>query len=650
MHWSRNIAPWTGLRLIPVLLLLLSYTQSIFADASSRDAPPPDALPPTVSLKEAPMLRSLVANGGLPPVSERVPAEPLVLVPTETTGTYGGTWRRLGVHPSDSLLGSRIGYESLVRWDRTGRNVVPGIAKSWEILDGAKRYVFHLRKGMKWSDGHPFTSDDLVFWYEDVVGNKEISPVFPSYWCPGGGTFTLRADGPHVVEFLFDEPNGIFLELMAFRGIGLYYPKHYLVQFHSRYQAKETLEDLAKAEGLDLWHQLFLQKANIHETPECPTLRAWVLKVGPPATRLMVERNPYYWKIDTEGNQLPYIDRIGTTIMQNKEVLNLKAITGGVDMQARYIDSSKFTLFMKNRKQGGYRVLADPSPSSTVVYLNQRSKNPAMRGVLCDPRFRRALSIAIDREELIELIYSGLAEPTNGVSSEFDPCYLPEFSTKHTEYAPQEARRLLDEVGLRRGRLGMRRMPDGSRFKQILHYYPAETGTGAELWQLVADYWREIGLEFVVKSDARTLSVMQVRNGNSDFWAYAIAGMHWITDAGWYVPIRDGAYFAPLYGRWVVRKGKSGVEPAEEFMRLLDWYGQLARTDSADLRLQLGRDILRQWANQCYIVGVVRRKEVTLVGNRMRNFPASMIQDYRLLAPGYLCPEQFFLEDAGAAK
>ncbi len=594
--------------------------------------------------REAPCLRRLVLSGNLPPVEQRLPDEPLVLQPTERIGTYGGTWRRLGVNQNDTLLGSRIGYESLVRWDRTGRRIVPGAAKSWEIREDARRYIFHLRPGMKWSDGAPFTADDLLFWYEDVVCNKDLSPVFPRYLCPGGGRFTVKAPGPYTVEFLFDQPNGIFLETMAFRGIGMFFPKHYLEQFHVRYRDKGDLEALARKEGLDLWHQLFLQKANIHDNTECPTVRAWKLTVGPPSTRLLVERNPYYWKVDSAGNQLPYIDRIATTLMQNKEILNLKAITGGVDMQARYIDSSKYTLFMLNRRKGGYRVLADPSPGSIVIYVNQCSKDPAMRKLLCDVRFRRALSIAINRRELIEFIYSGLAEPTNGVSSRFDPFYLPEFAGKNTEYDPGEARRLLEAVGLKKGRWGLRRMPDGSRFRPILHFYPAETGTGAELWQLVADYWREVGLDFVVKSDARTLSVMQVRNGNSDFWAYAIAGMHWIVDPGWYVPVRDGAYFAPLYGRWVARKGRSGESPTPEFMRLVNWYREMASTDNPARRLELGHNILRQWVDRCYVIGIVRKKEVTLVGNRLHNFPPAMIQDYRLLSPGYLCPEQFFLD------
>jgi peptide/nickel transport system substrate-binding protein len=595
--------------------------------------------------REAPSLSERVRSGELPPVAERLPRDPAVVSPVNEIGRYGGAWRRLGVSPNDTLLGSRIGYESLVRWDRSGRSVTAGIASSWDIADEGRTYVFHLRPGMRWSDGAPFTSADFLFWYEDIALNKDLTPVFPNYLCPGGGTFRVEAPDPETVVFRFDRPNGVFLEVLCFRGGMMLYPAHYLKQFHIRYRDKAELEAMAKDLGFDLWHQLFWQKSNIHDNPERPTVRAWRLKVPPPATRLVVERNPYYWKVDTAGNQLPYIDEIATTLLQNKEVLNLKAMTGGVDMQSRYMDSSKFTLFMKNRAKAGYRVLADTAPGATVIYLNQCSKNPAMRPILQDRRFRVALSVAIDRAELIELIYSGLAEPTNGVSSEQDPYYLPEFAGKHVQYDPELANRLLDEVGLKRGRGGMRLMPDGSDFKQILHYYPAETGSGAELWQLVGDYWREVGLDFVVKSDARTLSVMQVSNGNSDFWAYAIAGIHWVVDPGWYVPVRDGAYFAPLYGRYVARDGRSGVEPSAEFRQILDWYRELASiTGDPGRKLELGRRILGQWVNQCYLIGIVKPKELTILSNRFGNFPDSMIQDYRLMAPGYLQPEQFYLK------
>ena len=590
------------------------------------------------------MLDALVKTGKLPPVGERLPNEPVVIQPIERVGRYGGTWKRIAISPYDSLMGSRLGYEPLVRWDRTGKKVVPGLARSWEIRDDGKTYVLQLRPGLKWSDGHPFTSEDVLFWYEDIACNKDLSPVFPSYLAPGGGKFTVTAPSRYVVEFRFDRPNGIFLELLCFRGHWLYSPKHYMKQFHVKHADPEELKSQAEALGLDLWHQLFLQKNNLHDNPDLPTVKPWKIKVPPPSTRLVAERNPYYWKVDPAGNQLPYIDRIAFTVMQNKEILNLKAMTGGVDMQARYIDTSKFTLFMENRQKGKYRVLADATPTSSCIYINQHSRDLRLRPLLQDRRFRIALSVATNRAEMIELLYSGLAEPTNAISSVHDPFYKPELRAPFIQYDPSLANRLLDEIGMTRGRDGMRRMPDGSRFRQILHCYPAETGTGTETWQLVVDYWREVGLDFVMKSDARVLSTLQVRNGNSDFWAYAIAGLHWIVDPGWYVPVRDGAYYAPMYGRYVARGGRAGIPPSPEFQQLVDWYRKLAQTPDPAQKLELGQRILSQWAEECYIIGIVKEKALTIVSNRFHNFPDSMIHCYRLMAPGYLCPEQFYLD------
>jgi len=596
------------------------------------------------------MLAKQVAEGALPPVEKRLPDVPVVVEPVRGVGRYGGTWRRLAIRSQDSLMGSRLGYEPLVRWDRTGRKVVPGLAERWEIQDGGRTYAFHLRKGLKWSDGHPFTSDALMFWYKDIILNDELTPTFPTWMAPGGGRFTLAAPDPYTVVFHFERPNGIFLEVLAFRSHYIYLPGHYLKQFHPNYVGKEALTKKAKAAGLDLWHQLYQDRAALHENPALPTMRPWKITVPPPATRLVAERNPYYWKVDTAGNQLPYIDRIAFTMVQNHEVLNLKAMTGCVDMQARYIDASKYTLFMENRKKGGYRVLADVAPGATCIYLNQYSKDPEMRRLLQDRRFRIALSVAINRQELIELIYAGLAEPCNAVSSPLDPYYLPSFRHKHVQYDRELANRLLDEVGLGKGRDGMRRMPDGRPFRQILHFYPSETGSGPELWQLVVDYWREVGLDFVVKSDARSLSVLRVRNGNSDFWAYALAGMHWVVDPGWYVPVRDSSYFAPSYGRYYATRGKSGVKPSPEFQRLVDWYHQLVETHGNEERKSaLGRRILSQWVEECYAIGIAWRKELTIVKDCFGNMPDGMIHSWRLMAPGYIGPEQFYLDNAARA-
>ena len=590
------------------------------------------------------MLAKLVADGKLPLVDERLPDEPLVVRPVESIGKYGGTWRRIAIARYDIGMTSRLGYDPLVRWDRSGKKVVPGIAKGWEIKNGGKTYVFRLRKGMRWSDGHPFTSEDIQYYFDDVLTNKELVPVFPSWLTIKGKPVVVTSPDPCTVEFRFAHPYGLFLEMLAYRSMQFIVPKHYLSRFHPKYTDKAALQAAVDDRGLDFWFQLYGRKSDADENPDLPTLKPFTIKVPLPSTRAAVQRNPYYWKVDPKGNQLPYIDGITYTVVQNPEIANFKAMAGDVDFQARFIDSANYPLFMANRKRGGYDVRKDPQPSAAVIYLNPLSKDEGMRPILANRRFRIALSVAVNRAELIDLIYTGMAEPGRGVASPFDPYYLPEFE-KYLEYDPGLANRLLDEVGLKKDRRGRRQMPDGSLFKQIINCYPAETGVGADLWQLVADYWRDVGLDFVVKVDARTLSGMQVCNGNTNFWAYATAGMHWAVNPGWYIPWHRASYFAPLYGRYVASHGKSGVKPTEEYQRLIDWYEELLSVvDDDERKLALGRNILRQWSEECYTIGVIRRQVLTIVSNRFKNVPDDIIQSFRLMTPGYIGIEQFYFE------
>ena len=599
--------------------------------------------------QEAPSLAARVAKGELPPVAERLPTKPVVVKPVESIGKYGGTWRRLTLGARDIQLDCRMGYEPLVRWDRSGTQVIPGLVAGWKILDGGRTYVFRLREGLKWSDGHPMTSEDFLFFYEDCLCNKELYPVFPAWLTVGGEPVRVTAPDRYTVVYRFAKPYGVFLEMLAYRGNWILGPKHYLRNFLPKYTDVAELTRKAKDRGFDLWRQLFFRVFNWNENPDIPTWKPFKIVVPPPGSRMIAERNPYYWKVDPAGNQLPYIDRVAYTDVQNNEIVTIKAMAGEVDFQARRIDASNYGLFMENRQQGNYRVLRDANPTTLCLYLNQYSKDPVLRGVLQDRRFRIALSLAVDREELIFLLYSGMAVPSRGVASPYDPYYLPEFDGKYLEYDAKRANALLDEVGLKRGWDGLRRLPDGRPFRQILHVYPSEAGTTSDLWQLVADYYREVGLDFVVKVDAVVLSVMQIRNGNSDFWAYTQTGMHWILDPRWFVPWLSTSYFAPLYGRYRATGGKGGVAPPAAFQRLVDWYVELVSVVGDEgRRRELGHKILSQWAEECYVVGICRNELLTIVSNRFRNVPDHVIHDWRVMTPGYIGIEQFYIDDGRA--
>ena len=276
---------------------------------------------------EAPLLAQRVREGHLPPVSQRLPENPLVIVPPQQHGPYGGTWARFATGPRDvGIVEARFAYEGLVRWDAMAQKVIPNLAVRWEIADGGRSFTFYLRRGVKWSDGHPFTVDDLIFWYEDVLQNEEITPVVPRDFKRGGQVMGLQKVDDYTVRFTFLEPNGLFIvKLASGRGYEmLRYPAHYMKQFHPQYASLEKLEAMSEAAGFDLWRQLF---ADMHDwrNPDIPRLWPWIVVAPPPARPAVLERNPYYWKVDPAGNQLPYIDRMTFEILMRRPSISRRS-------------------------------------------------------------------------------------------------------------------------------------------------------------------------------------------------------------------------------------------------------------------------------------------------------------------------------------
>ena len=595
------------------------------------------------------MLASRVAAQQLPPVGDRLPDEPAVVEPLDKIGKYGGTWRRLAITPDDSLLGNRLGYEPLVRWDKTGTTPIPCVAKRWEIEDGGQRYILYLHKGIKWSDGQPFSSEDVRYCIEEVLSNPELGGRYVAL-APKDTVVRVLAPDPEILVFEFDKPNAIFLEKLCYLGHGIYQPKHYLKQFHHNYADPEQLDRMVSEEHLDHWTQLYLNKADSHINPDLPTITAWQIKIGPPAMMYEAERNPYYWKVDPAGNQLPYIDRISFQVADSSEVLNLIACTGEIDMQGRHIDSSKYSFFMspENRKRGGivrYNVLADASSGGNAgIILNLSTQNQKLKPYLTDKRFRVAMSLAINRDELIELTAGGIGDICNGVGFPADPYFQPGVDQQHARYDPDRANELLDAVGLKRGHDGVRRYPNGEPFREIMYCQSWGTAGALEMEQLAVQYWREIGRNFVIKAEATEISRMRVRNGETDFWFAGNAGLHWILQPALYVPVKQQAAFAPHYGTYIETQGQAGIPPTPEMQQLVDWYYGLIHAMEAPHRLQLGRNILRQWSDECYMIGLYRVYALTIVSSRFRNCPDSFLHGWRVQSPGYTNPEQYYIE------
>ncbi|MBX6772317.1 MAG: hypothetical protein IRY83_11370, partial [Chloroflexi bacterium] len=266
---------------------------------------------------EAPMLAELVKAGKLPPVEQRLPEDPLVYKPVDQIGKYGGTWHRAFTGPADSQNMERIMHDHFIFWDPQVTKVVPNIAKGWDIEDGGKTFTFHLRKGMKWSDGHPFTADDIMFWYEDMYLNDELNPTKASWMSIGGKQGKVVKIDDYTVQFQFAEPYYLFLQLVASLGVaghltngknamGLWAPKHYMQQFHPKYTSMDAVTKMAKDAKFNSWVDLFKFKNNCEQNVECPTTAPWKTVQPINTPQWVLERNPYYFAVDTEGNQLPY--------------------------------------------------------------------------------------------------------------------------------------------------------------------------------------------------------------------------------------------------------------------------------------------------------------------------------------------------------
>jgi peptide/nickel transport system substrate-binding protein len=460
------------------------------------------------SFLEAPESAARVASGELSPVSERLPQNPLVVVPPEQHGPYGGTWSRYGTGPSDiGVFGPRLAYDGLLRWGPMGQEIRPNLASSWEVEDEGRSFTFHLRRGVRWSDGVPFTADDIVFWYEDVLKNQDLTPVIPMDFKRGGELMGLDRLDEYTVRFRFKEPHGLFIKLMASsRSYEMVdYPEHYLRQFHESYVPDEQLRQLARQNGKDFWYQLFLGMVE-WRNPDMPRLWAWVCSEPPPARPAVFRRNPYYWKVDPDGRQLPYIDRV-TFGIYDIETINLKAINGEIGMQARHINFPNYPLFMANRDKGGYRVLhwIDGGDGMIAISPNLNHRDPAMRRIFQDRSFRIAMSHAIDREAINQANFFGVGVARQIAPPPVSRYYVPEYESAYIEYDPAKAERLLDEMGLsERDANGFRLDLDGEPLVVHIETSSSQSGT-ARLFQMTAACWSAVGIRTKVKTTARQL-------------------------------------------------------------------------------------------------------------------------------------------------
>jgi len=472
-------------------------------------------------LVEPPSLAPLVEGGKLPPLAQRLPDTPVVLAmdqPGQSIGRHGGTLNTIMARSKDVRLMVVYGYARLVKFDRN-LNLVPDILERIEVKDG-KIFTFYLRPGHKWSDGQPFTTEDFRYYWEDVANNDLLSPIGPSALLRVDGELpTVTFIDKTTLRYAWSKPNPAFLPALAgARPFYIYRPAHYLRKYHARYNDTEKLNAKAKQKGQRSWAALHNKYDHQYKNKniELPTLQPWVNTTEGPAERFIFKRNPYYYKIDRNGLQLPYIDQVIFSIASGK-IIPAQVGTGQSDLQARYLRFANFTFLKANEKKSRYqaRLWRIAKGSHLTLFPNLNVNDPVWRKLLREVRFRRALSLAVDRFELNQVIYYGLAiEAQNTVLPE-STLFRKEYQKAWAKHDPSQANRLLDSLGLdKRNDSGIRLLPDG-RPIEIIVESTGESTEEADILELVADQWAKVGVKMLTKPSQREVMRNRIYAGET---------------------------------------------------------------------------------------------------------------------------------------
>ena len=396
----------------------------------------------------------------------------------------------------------------------------PTSARAFENV-GDREFTFHLRPGHRWSDGAPFTADDFRYYWEDVANNKALSPLgLPMALLVNGKGPRVTFPDPLTIRYAWDDPNPLFLPALAGPSpLFLYRPAHYLRQFHAKYIGEEKAKAQAAAVKMRNWAGLHHKKDEQYrfDNPELPTLEPWINTTPLPTTRFVLVRNPYFHRVDPDGRQLPYIDRVVIALADEK-LVPAKTGAGEVDLQARYLRFDDYTFLKRNEKRSSYKVRLweTVKGSQIALYPNLNAADPAWRKLLRDVRFRRALSLAINRHELNEVVYFGLVQPSNNTVLPQSPLFDKTYRSAWTKFDLKAANALLDEIGLTaRDARGLRLMPDGQALEIVVDT-AGESTEETDVLELIRDSWRKVGIALYTRPSQREVFRKRVFSGQVD--------------------------------------------------------------------------------------------------------------------------------------
>jgi len=584
-----------------------------------------------LAFNENPMFAEKVKKGELPPVEERLPKEPFVVTPYDEIGKYGGTLRGISISyesGTSEIMAWR--HVNMVRFDDDCSTIVPNVAKEWRWNDDFTEILFRLREGHRWSDGEPFTVDDVVFWMDDIILNNEIHKATPSPWGSVGSS--VEKIDEITVKFKFEKP---FTGLLYYLGGGGSYfvpwaPKHFFEQYHIKYNPNANEEAIAK--GFDNWVQQFTSYWNKWKDAivssayglEVPTLGSHILLKEPTTTRRVFVANPYYFKVDTAGNQLPYIDYHDERFLE-KQLWPLEIMNGNVDQKAQNMPLNIYPVLKEDEKKGDYTLQLPLGMVGPTFIFNMTDKDPVLRKIYGDVRFRYAMSLAINRDEVNETLFLGLGTPEQALPQNVP--YVTEEDKKFmTEYDPERANKLLDEMGLKKGPDGIRMRSDGKPLT-ILWEYTLQYVWSPEFPALISEYWQDVGVNVLLKEINTQLSRDKQKSNTLDITSEWMAPYEPSMISSPQLFVVPYASFWPIMGTpwmdWKTSDGKSGEEPPSWVKRLWEIADEFKTVvPSSERYMELGKEMIAINRDNLVVIGTLGEIPlITVVSNRMGNVP-----------------------------
>lgn len=620
---------------------------------------------------ESPLLAELVRERKLPPVAERVGPEPVVQEGVEGVGRYGGTWQRLAASTSDAgTIMWRLAAQNLLRWSPEGYPYVPHVAKSMEVSPDFREYTFHLRQGLRWSDGEPFTANDILYWYEHEVLYFSAAPRLLRNASALGRVVKID---DYTLKFVFADPNPTFPERVATCGQLSFppvdfseycAPAHYLRQFHPELGDQALIKRYLEAYQLSSSRALY-QRLKQWINPEHPRLWPWVFRNFSANGPYVFVRNPYYGSVDTQGNQLPYLDRLVMEIRPNN-LFGLAASAGQVSMQDRFIRYEDHVLLMSEARRNDYSVYHwyQGSRSQFTIFpvINRRvdPERPETlwkSRLLNDRRFRQALSLAIHRQDIIDALFNGQGEPAQIDPGPQTVFHSPALFKSFTEFDPARANALLDELGLvKRDADGFRTFPDGTK---MVWYLNMTEFTGNDPAQFVVDDWARVGLRCIQRIRARPLFYAEKAAYEHDFTVWTgESDLMPLVEPRNFVPTYQEAFFAPGFGLWyqyggiygnpnAKRPGAIEPPPGHPLRRNMELLEDVLKSGDAQQRVALFHQIQETNAREVWHISIATSPpQLVVVKNGFRNVPESVVSGSTWQTPSNAGIDTFYWEKA----